>query len=514
MIEDDYINYKFKVNKSLGKGGFGQVFLAEDKKTKSQVAIKYLDFKGMEEYGRDKIVQEGQLLFKFNHKNIIKFEDFTYNNSRAILIMELAKGGDLKHRIEEQEKIGPFKEEIILTWFLELCIVIKYIHQCHIIHRDLKPQNIFLTEDNHIKLGDFGIAKVLNSTTGKGFFTKIGTYYYMSPELINGKEYSYSCDIWSLGIILYELCLLKNPLGHIVDLQKLINTIVNEDLTKLDENCEKNYSVETCNLIKKILVKNPDERPSIDQIIEECKNILFNIKNAKSYYNNVAYKITYPDSSEPEFTKVLNLFFEGKIPNGKYIININNENKKFHIIDGKRVFDYTNKRQNLRQYSVDNFNKKSNKKEIQQNINLFVPPVEPYDKDKIENELETAMNRIHHEGFNIINKEKKSIEPFKSNQTIYFPNNKRYNEHHEQQNNKIYNILQSGQKKINNNYQRNTHKKSNSKEPFSNNFLVLYSNTGKTQKDSEEEERYNGFHLLTSKNNNEKDDTYFINNFI
>ena len=222
MIEDDYINYKYNVTKSLGEGGFGKVFLAENKKTNSQVAIKYLNLKKMGEYGRDKIVQEGQILFKFNHKNIIKFEDFTYNNSRAILIMEFAKGGDLKKRIEEQEKIGPFKEETILTWFEELCIVIKYIHQCHIIHRDLKPQNIFLTEDNHIKLGDFGVSKVLKSTADKGHFTVMGTYYYMSPELISGKEYSYSCDIWSLGMILYELCLLKNPLSHIKTFQKYI----------------------------------------------------------------------------------------------------------------------------------------------------------------------------------------------------------------------------------------------------------------------------------------------------
>ena len=189
MIEDDYINYKYNVTKSLGEGGFGKVFLAENKKTQSQVAIKYLDFTKMGEYGRDKIVQEGQILFKLNHENIIKFEDFTYNNSRAILIMEFAKEGDLNKKIEEQEKIGrPFEEEIILTWFLELCIVIKYIHQCHIIHRDLKPQNIFLTEDNHIKLGDFGVSKVLKSTADKGHFTVMGTYYYMSPELIMVKN--------------------------------------------------------------------------------------------------------------------------------------------------------------------------------------------------------------------------------------------------------------------------------------------------------------------------------------
>lgn len=104
MIEDDYINYKYNVTKSLGKGAYGEVFLAENKKTKSQVAIKYLDFKQMEEYERDKIVQEGQILFKLNHENIIKFEDFTYNNSRAILIMEFAKGGDLKKKLKNRRK--------------------------------------------------------------------------------------------------------------------------------------------------------------------------------------------------------------------------------------------------------------------------------------------------------------------------------------------------------------------------------------------------------------------------
>jgi NIMA (never in mitosis gene a)-related kinase len=133
MIEDDFINYKYEQIKVLGEGGYGKVILAENKNTKKKVAIKCVKFQKMDEYDKNKIVQEGQILFKFIHENIIKFEEFSYNNSRAILIMEFAEGGDLNKRINEQKKIGPFKEEIIITWFLELCNVVKYCHKHHIL---------------------------------------------------------------------------------------------------------------------------------------------------------------------------------------------------------------------------------------------------------------------------------------------------------------------------------------------------------------------------------------------
>ena len=128
--------------------------------------------------------------------------------------------GDLDKKIKNQMLIGRrFKEEQIINWFLELCEVIKYLHQHHILHRDLKPLNIFLTIDNHIKLGDFGISKILTST--KDLTTApLGTLIYMSPEVIKEEYYSYSCDIWSLGIILLELCLLKNPLILLNDKKK------------------------------------------------------------------------------------------------------------------------------------------------------------------------------------------------------------------------------------------------------------------------------------------------------
>lgn len=90
----------------------------------------------------------------------------------------------------------------MLDWFTQMCLAMKHVHDRKIIHRDIKGQNIFLTKNNIIKLGDFGIAKILNKTMEKAR-TVVGTPYYLSPEIIESKPYSFKSDIWSLGVLLY-----------------------------------------------------------------------------------------------------------------------------------------------------------------------------------------------------------------------------------------------------------------------------------------------------------------------
>ena len=304
-IKDDFIDCKYKLIDFLGEGSYGKVFLYKDKITKSKVAIKYIDFTKLHERVKDKIIQEGQILFKITHKNITTFENFFYNKSRAILIMEYAEGGDLHNKIEEQKLIGPFKEKTIISWFLELCEAIKYLHQHHILHRDLKPLNIFFTKDNHIKVGDFGLSKVLNSTKDLTGTKSIGTYIYMSPEVLNKEVYyySYSCDIWSLGIILFELCLLENPLINLEYEEQIKEFILNGDFGNLiiQKNIRQNFSEKTCDLIKKILVQNPNERPTIDEIIQKCNDI----KNQKFYNNNPFFKFQKLNSTKtPQIVEI------------------------------------------------------------------------------------------------------------------------------------------------------------------------------------------------------------------
>ena len=101
-------------------------------------------------------------------------------------------------------------EETILSWFTQICLALKHIHDRKILHRDLKAQNVFLMKSGIVKLGDFGIARVLSSTSEMAA-TVVGTPYYISPEIVQSNTYNFKTDVWSIGVLLYEMCALKPP---------------------------------------------------------------------------------------------------------------------------------------------------------------------------------------------------------------------------------------------------------------------------------------------------------------
>ena len=172
--------------------------------------IKQIDLSSLSKQEQTEALREAKILEQLSHPNVIRFfEVYKTKHRKLCIVMEYADSGDLSKRIDQARGVGMTEDEI-LSIFVQICLAVKHLHDRKVLHRDLKTQNVFLTSTSIVKLGDFGIAKVLNSTSDRAK-TFVGTPYYLSPEIVRGLPYSFKSDIWSLGVILYEMCTLRPP---------------------------------------------------------------------------------------------------------------------------------------------------------------------------------------------------------------------------------------------------------------------------------------------------------------
>ena len=193
---------KYEICKLIGKGNYGKAYLVKSLEDNNLYVNKIIDMSQFTKEQLESALHEAEILKSLQHPNIIRCIDFFVDDKKLCLVTEYADLGDLSKIIKYQILSGYFFcEEIILNWFVQLCFAIKYIHSKNILHRDLKLSNIFLTSKGNIKLGDFGIAKILTSKDDLAK-TLVGTPYYLSPELCLKKPYNHKSDIWSLGCIL------------------------------------------------------------------------------------------------------------------------------------------------------------------------------------------------------------------------------------------------------------------------------------------------------------------------
>ena len=196
----------YDVIKQLGKGGYGKVYRVMNKKTKEIRACKHLSklsIKNLEKFQR-----EIEILRKADHPNIIKLYEIFESKRSYYLIMEECKGGEVFDRIIEHiQKKDMYSEKDASIILRQMMSAVEYCHNNGIAHRDLKPENLLYLNDgpednNPIKVIDFGLSQVISPQ--RKLKTKVGTAYYVSPEILNG-AYSEKCDIWSAGVILYIL---------------------------------------------------------------------------------------------------------------------------------------------------------------------------------------------------------------------------------------------------------------------------------------------------------------------
>ena len=196
--------------------------------------------------------------------------------------MEFADAGDLhdcvrRHREEKRQ----LEESQIRNWLVQIAFALQYLHKNNILHRDLKTQNIFLTSNKLIKLGDFGISKTLShendfATTG------IGTPQYLSPEICRRQKYDYKSDIWGLGCVVYELCALR-PAFPASELESLVRNIIRGYYKPLPSR----FSDILIEMVKVMLRPEPQRRPSAEQILS-AKCLEADVKKYMNYIKTFA----------------------------------------------------------------------------------------------------------------------------------------------------------------------------------------------------------------------------------
>lgn len=247
----------------IGRGNFGSAHLVRHRQEDSKYIAKKVMLQGLKQKEKEGAMLEVNLLKNLEHPNIVAYKQSYFTLEQLIIIMEYCEVGDLAYHIKRKvESKTYFEEQEIFGWFIQICLALEYVHGRRIIHRDLKTQNIFLTGDNTIKLGDFGISRVLENSNAAAM-TVVGTPYYMSPEACQSQPYTSKSDVWSLGIILYELCTLKHAFSA-DNLLGLVYKIVQEKHEPIAEG----YSKGLCELIDRLLEKDPAKRPSVREILK------------------------------------------------------------------------------------------------------------------------------------------------------------------------------------------------------------------------------------------------------
>jgi len=261
----------------LGEGGMGVVYKARDNKLKREVAIKFLPSSiSSNEEERERFKIEAQAAAALNHQNISHIYAIEEAENEIFIAMELINGIELKDKI----KSGNISENEIFSITKQIAEGLETAHKNGIVHRDIKSSNIMITEEGKIKIMDFGLAKIGEGSDVTRIGSTVGTVAYMSPEQTNGKEVDQRTDIWSFGIVLYEMLTGDLPFWGAYD-QAIIYSILNEEPEELGEIENRELFQE---IINNTLKKKCEERYSqIREILDDLEN--GNLENNSSVKN-------------------------------------------------------------------------------------------------------------------------------------------------------------------------------------------------------------------------------------
>lgn len=252
---------KYVVDRRIGVGSYGSAYLVRLRADKQRcLVLKKIRLDNVGAKERRAAHAEAKLLQRFDHPFVLGYVDSFSHKGHLCIVTDYCEAGDLYCRLKSSKSY--WREDAILDMFAQICLALDYVHDQKVLHRDLKTQNVFLHRNGTIKLGDFGIARQMDAPMDMAM-TVIGTPYYMSPELMEGKAYGYKSDVWALGCVLYELATLKHAFDA-NDMNGLVMKIVRGRVLPVPMH----YSPELRALICKLLSKRSADRPTVKRVLE------------------------------------------------------------------------------------------------------------------------------------------------------------------------------------------------------------------------------------------------------
>lgn len=249
----------FDIGKPLGRGKFGNVYLAREKNSKYIVALKVLFKNQLQQSNVEhQLRREIEIQSHLRHPNILRLYGYFYDSTRVYLILEYAAKGEL---YKELQRCGRFDEKRTATYIASLAKALSYCHSKHVIHRDIKPENLLLGLNGELKIADFGWSVHAPNSRRK---TLCGTLDYLPPEMVEGSLHDDRVDIWSLGVLAYEFLYGQPPFeaaGH----SETYKRILKVDL-KFPPSPQVSSGAQ--DLIRKLLVRTPSGRLPLSMLLQ------------------------------------------------------------------------------------------------------------------------------------------------------------------------------------------------------------------------------------------------------
>ncbi len=289
MDEPRVIGGRFALERVIGQGGMGQVYYGQDLETQKPIAVKALKTQVVEQDPKllERFRREGAALKELDHPNIVKMLAAIEDEGQHYLVMEYVSGGSLYDVLKRE---GKLPLERVLYIALDLCDALTRAHRLKIIHRDIKPANVLLAPDGTPRLTDFGAARIekLNNLTKQG--SVIGTVSYLSPEACQGDPIDARIDIWSFGILLYEMLTGSRPFDR-KEMLATILAIVKEPLPDLME-LRPDAPAKLISLIYRMLEKDPNQRIASMRLVgAELESIIENADSGIKQALDLIYRM-------------------------------------------------------------------------------------------------------------------------------------------------------------------------------------------------------------------------------